>query len=95
VSITYSSGRLIHHIRASTKCHRYYFTSMSSAKLYDCLILGGGPAGLAVAQGLSRVHRTCVLFSDSKFRNEGIHASHNILPRDGIHPAEFRKIARE
>jgi thioredoxin reductase len=68
---------------------------MSSAKLYDCLIIGGGPAGLSVAQGLSRVHRTCAIFSDSKFRNEGIHASHNILTRDGIHPAEFRKIARE
>jgi hypothetical protein len=34
-------------------------------------------------------------FSDSKFRNDGIHASHNILTRDGTHSAEFRKLARE
>jgi hypothetical protein len=46
-------------------------------------------------QALSRVRRTCALFSDSKFRNEGIHASHNVVTRDGIHLAEFRKIARE
>jgi thioredoxin reductase len=68
---------------------------MSSATLYGCLILGGDPGGLSVAQGLARVHRTCALFSDSKFRNEGIHASHNIITCDGIHPAEFRKIAQE
>ena len=68
---------------------------MSSAKLYDCLILGGGPGGLSVAQGLCRVHRTCALFSDSKFRNDGIHASHNVVTRDGTHPADFRRIARE
>lgn len=47
------------------------------------------------AQGLSRVHRTCALFSDAQYRNEGIHASHNVLTRDGIHPAEFQRIARE
>ena len=68
---------------------------MSSATLYDCLILGGGPAGLSVAQGLARVHRTCALFSDDTFRNDGIHASHNVITRDGTHPADFRKIARE
>jgi len=68
---------------------------MSSLKLYDCLILGGGPAGLSVAQGLARVHRTCAVFSDSRYRNEGIHASHNIITRDGVHPDDFRRIARE
>jgi hypothetical protein len=51
---------------------------MSFTKLYDCLILGGGPERLSVVQGLARVHRTCALFSDSK-----------------LHPAEFRKLARE
>jgi hypothetical protein len=64
---------------------------MSSTKLCRCLILGGGP----VAQGLARVHRTRALFSDSKFRNDGISASHSILTRDGTHPAEFRKLARK
>ena len=68
---------------------------MSSTKLSDCLILGVGPAGLSVAQGLARVHRSCALFSDSTYRNDGIHASHNVITRDGVHPDDFRRIARE
>jgi hypothetical protein len=64
---------------------------MSSIRLYDCLILRDGPGVLSVAQSLAPVCRTCALFSDLKFRNDGIHASHNIL----THPAEFKKLARE
>ena len=41
------------------------------------------------------VYRTCALFSNSKYRNYGIHVSHNILTRDGTPPAEFRKLACE
>ena len=65
------------------------------SKVYDALIIGGGPSGLSVALGLGRVHRTCALFSDETFRNEGIHAMHAIVTRDGEHPATFRRIARE
>jgi hypothetical protein len=34
-------------------------------------------------------------FPTSSFRNDGIHANHNIFTRDDIHPANFREIARE
>lgn len=66
--------------------------------LYDALIIGAGPAGLSTALGLSRVHRTKIVFTrplNAGFRNEGAHEMHNVLSRDGTPPAEFRQIARD
>lgn len=65
------------------------------SKLYDALIVGGGPAGLSVALGLARVHRTCVVFSDGTFRNQGVKAVHSIITRDHVHPQEIRDLARK
>ena len=64
-------------------------------KVYDTLILGGGPAGLSVALGLGRVHRTCAIFSNSKFRNDGIYHSHSVLSRDHVPPEDIRSIGRQ
>jgi thioredoxin reductase len=36
-----------------------------------------------------------VIFDDGKYRNEASRAVHGFLTRDGIHPAELRRIARE
>jgi len=72
---------------------------MASASIvYDALILGSGPAGLAAALALSRLHRTAAIFTKPNkagFRNEGVHAMHNVVSRDGESPAEFRRIATE
>jgi thioredoxin reductase len=67
-------------------------------KIYDALIVGAGPAGLSVALGLSRTHRTKVVFTQPQgagFRNEGAHEIHNVLTRDCTAPGEFRDIARK
>jgi gliotoxin/aspirochlorine biosynthesis thioredoxin reductase len=64
-------------------------------KIYDALIIGGGPAGLSVALGLGRVHRTCLVFNDDKFRNQGAYHSHNVLTRDHVPPAEIRALGRK
>lgn len=66
-----------------------------SSKIFDALILGGGPAGLSTALALARVHHTALVLSHKKFRNDGIKAMHAVASRDGIHPEEFRKITRE
>jgi hypothetical protein len=92
----YQGGRLIylksnHNHLQHFNCSLHVFYKV--VKLPDTL--EAGPGGLSVAQGLTRIRRTCALFPDSKFRNDGIYASHNILTRDGTHPAEFRKLARE
>ncbi|KAK4099511.1 FAD/NAD(P)-binding domain-containing protein [Parathielavia hyrcaniae] len=59
-------------------------------KIYDALIVGGGPAGLAAALGLARVCRTSIIFDSGEYRNQGAQAMHTYLTRDGINPDEFR-----
>lgn len=63
--------------------------------IYDCAIVGGGPAGLNAALVLGRAGRTVALLDDNQPRNAVTHASHGFLTRDGIQPAEFRRIAYE
>jgi len=62
---------------------------------YDCAIVGGGPAGLNAALVLGRARLNVALFDNSQPRNGVTHASHGFITRDGIQPAEFRRIAYE
>ncbi|WP_025679004.1 NAD(P)/FAD-dependent oxidoreductase [Paenibacillus massiliensis] len=62
---------------------------------YDCVIIGGGPAGLNAALVLGRARRTVALIDHGRPRNAVTHASHGFITRDGIQPAEFRRIALE
>jgi len=62
---------------------------------YDCAIIGGGPAGLNAALVLGRARRSVALFDNSQPRNAVTHASHGFITRDGVTPAEFRRIAYE
>lgn len=64
-------------------------------KLYDSLIVGAGPAGLSAALGLGRIHRSCVVFSNSSYRNAGVHAAHSILGHDGKSPEQIRQAGRK
>ncbi|KAK4043927.1 hypothetical protein C8A01DRAFT_32026 [Parachaetomium inaequale] len=68
---------------------------MATAKIYDALIIGGGPAGLSAAMALARVCRTSILFDSGEYRNEGAKAMHSFLSRDGMNPAEFRATASQ
>jgi len=63
--------------------------------MYDVIIVGGGPAGLSAATILGRARRRVVVFDDGNYRNEASRGIHGFLSRDGIHPAELRRIARE
>jgi thioredoxin reductase len=62
--------------------------------MFDCAIIGGGPAGMSAALVLGRARRNVVLFDDSKPRNAITQHSHGFLTRDGITPAEFRAIGQ-
>jgi len=70
-------------------------TDWHPSKLYDVLIIGGGPAGLATALGLGRVNRTALVFDSGLYRNAGVHAFHYFPSRDGMNPSEFRNITRD
>ncbi|GAA2846383.1 NAD(P)/FAD-dependent oxidoreductase [Nonomuraea rubra] len=63
--------------------------------MYDAVIVGGGPAGMAAALTLGRVHRTVLLIDAGEGRNAPAEHVHNFLTRDGTPPAELRKLGRE
>jgi thioredoxin reductase len=62
---------------------------------YDVVIVGGGPAGLAAALTLGRARKRTLLCDSGPPRNAAAVQVHNFVTRDGIPPAEFRRIARE
>lgn len=63
--------------------------------IYDCAIIGGGPAGLNAALVLGRARRSVALIDSNSPRNAVTHASHGFITRDGVTPAEFRRVAYE
>lgn len=63
--------------------------------ILDCAVIGGGPAGLNATLVLGRSRRKTILFDDNKPRNIVTSESHGFITRDGIHPQELKRIAKE
>lgn len=63
--------------------------------MMDVIIVGGGPAGLSAALVLGRCRRSVLVCDDGRYRNDPSRALHGFLSRDGMHPAELRRIGRE
>src|SRR4051794_31933114 len=61
----------------------------------DAVVVGAGPAGLNAALILVRACRRVVLCDDGAPRNAASHAMHNFLSRDGMDPAELRRLGGE
>jgi thioredoxin reductase len=61
----------------------------------DVIIVGAGPAGMSAALVLARACRTVIMFDHGHPRNAATRHMHGFLSREGIDPAEFRRIARE
>jgi thioredoxin reductase len=62
--------------------------------MYDAVIVGGGPAGMAAALTLGRVHRPVLLIDAGEGRNAAAENVHNFLTRDGTPPADLRELGR-
>ena len=62
---------------------------------YEVLIIGGGPAGISAGMTLGRLSRTALVCDDNKPRNGPSEHINNFPTRDGIHPEEWRKLARK
>lgn len=63
--------------------------------VYDCVIIGAGPAGLTCAIFLGRYRRRVMVIDDGKPRNYASHGVHGFLGQHGILPAELLRRGRE
>ena len=63
--------------------------------LYDCAIVGGGPAGLSAALYMGRMRRSVVVIDDHEGRSTWHQINRNYLGFvDGIHASSLREIGR-
>jgi thioredoxin reductase len=64
-------------------------------RLFDVIIIGGGPAGLSAALILGRSLRNIIVFDTGKPRNMKSEAMHGFISRDGTNPIEFLRLCKE
>jgi thioredoxin reductase len=57
---------------------------------FDCIVVGGGPAGLSAALLLGRARRRAVVLDSNHPRNHAARAMHGVLGHDGLDPRELR-----
>ena len=62
---------------------------------YDVVIVGGGPAGLSAALTLGRARKRVLLCDAGPPRNAAAVHVYNFVTRDGVTPAEFRRVGRQ
>jgi thioredoxin reductase len=65
-----------------------------TSETYDCIIIGGGPAGLTCAIFLGRYRLRVLLVDNSKPRNYASRGIHGFLGQHGIEPGELRRRGR-
>lgn len=70
-------------------------SSTAKTAVQDVLIIGGGPAGLAVATGLARQLYSAVVFDSGVYRNERSKHMHNVAGWDHQSPEAFRQKSRK
>ncbi len=66
-----------------------------SIMIYDVVIVGGGPAGLAAALALGIARKRVLLCDSGPRRNAAAEHMQNFVTRDGAAPSEFRGVGRD
>ncbi len=60
--------------------------------IFDCMVIGAGPAGLSASLTLGRARRKIAVLDDGTNRNRVTQESHGFITRDGIKPQEFKEL---
>lgn len=63
--------------------------------IYDVVVVGGGPAGLAAALALGIARKRVLLCDSGPRRNAAAEHMQNFVTRDGAVPSEFRSVGRD
>jgi len=66
----------------------------ATSPIWDCIVVGAGPAGLNAALVLGRARWRVVVLDDGSPRNYATHEMHGVLGHDGLDPAELRARGR-
>jgi thioredoxin reductase (NADPH) len=65
-------------------------------KIYDCAIVGAGPAGLSAAVYMGRMRRSVIVIDNKEGRSNWHQVNRNYLGfLDGIHATALREVGRE
>ena len=68
--------------------------SGTESGMWDCIVVGAGPAGLNAALVLGRARRRVVVLDNAQPRNYATHEMHGVLGHDGLDPADLRARGR-
>lgn len=63
--------------------------------VYDCVIIGGGPAGLSAALVLGRAKLKVLLIDNNDPRNKAANESHGFITNDSLSPFTIREKAKK
>ncbi len=68
--------------------------SIDAERIYHCIVIGGGPAGLSAALVLGRCCRSVLVIDEGHPRNAAARGINGLLGHDGIPPQTLREKGR-